>query len=244
MYFLPAVDILDGKAVRLSRGDYNKVTVYNEDPALQAQLFEEDGATWLHVVDLDGARDGAQSNADAIQAILQRTSLKVEVGGGLRTLDDLRRMADLGVTRMVLGTALVANPDMAQAAREEFGPDLLAAGIDAKGGEVKVEGWLQGSGISALDLAARMAAMGYEHLIYTDIARDGMQSGVLPSAYQEMAAAFGNPVIASGGVATLQDLIALAAVSDSIEGIISGRAIYEGSFSVADAVAVCSRSFR
>ncbi len=239
MHFLPAIDILDGQAVRLERGDYAKVTVYHDDPAEQAQLFEEDGAEWLHVVDLDGARDGACTNAAVIKRILQLTSLKVEVGGGLRTLDDLRRMADVGVTRMVLGTALVADPDFAQAAREEFGPDMLAAGVDAKDGDVKVEGWVQGAGITALELASAMADAGYEHLIYTDIARDGMRTGVAPAAYVEMAQAFRNPVIASGGVSTLEDIRELARASDALEGVIAGRAIYEGAFSVADAVAAC-----
>lgn len=239
MYLLPAIDILDGQAVRLERGDYEKVTVYHDDPAQQAQLFEEDGATWLHVVDLDGAREGKCLNADVIDRILKLTNLKVEVGGGLRTLDDLRRMADLGVMRMVLGTALVTDPDLAQAAREEFGPDMLAAGIDAKGGDVKVEGWVQGAGVNALELAERMANAGYEHLIYTDIARDGMQTGIAPAAYVEMAQSFRNPVIASGGISTLEDIRELAKVSDAIEGVIAGRAIYEGSFSVQDAVAAC-----
>lgn len=239
MHFLPAIDILDGQAVRLERGDYAKVTVYHDDPAEQAQLFEEDGATWIHVVDLDGARDGAAANADVISRMLKLTSLSIEVGGGLRTLDDLRRMADLGVARMVLGTSLVTDPDLAQAAREEFGPEMLAAGIDAKGGDVKVEGWVQGAGVNALELAGSVADMGYEHLIYTDIARDGMQTGIAPAAYVEMSQAFRNPVIASGGVSTLDDIRALAQVSDAIEGVIAGRAIYEGSFSVQDGVAVC-----
>lgn len=239
MYLLPAIDILDGRAVRLARGDYAKVTVYHDDPASQAQRFEEDGAHWIHVVDLDGARDGTSGNADIIARICKLTSLNVEVGGGLRTLDDLRRMADAGATRMVLGTALVTSPDFAQAAREEFGPDMLAAGVDAEGGDVKVEGWVQGAGISALELAARMADAGYEHLIYTDIARDGMQTGIAPAAYVEMAQAFGNPVIASGGISSLADIRELAKVSDAIEGVIAGRAIYEGAFSVADGVAAC-----
>ncbi len=239
MYLLPAIDILDGHAVRLERGDYEKVTVYHDDPAQQAQLFEEDGAQWLHVVDLDGARAGSQGNAEVIARILRLTGLSVEVGGGLRTLDDLRRMADLGVARMVLGTALASDPDLAQAAREEFGPDMVVAGIDAEGGDVKVEGWVQGAGVSALELAASVGKMGYEHLVYTDISRDGMRTGVAPAAYVEMAEAFGNPVIASGGISSLEDISELAKVSDAIEGVIAGRAIYEGAFSVADGVAAC-----
>lgn len=239
MYLLPAIDILDGRAVRLARGDYSKVTVYNEDPALQAQLFEEDGAKWLHVVDLDGARSGAQENLAVVERILKRTDLHVEVGGGVRDMDAIHRLADIGVNRVVLGTALVKDPELAAAAIEEFGADMLAAGIDAKDGNVKVEGWVEGAEVSALELAQKMALLGYEHLIYTDIARDGMQTGVAPAAYVEMYQAFGNPVIASGGISAIADISELAKVSEAIEGIIAGRAIYEGSFSVADGVAAC-----
>ncbi len=239
MYLLPAIDILDGRAVRLERGDYSRVTVYNDDPALQAQLFEEDGAEWLHVVDLDGAKSGAQENLSVIERILKLTSLKVEVGGGVRNMDAIRRLADAGVNRVVLGTALVKDPDFAMAALEEFGADMLACGIDAKDGNVKVEGWVQGAETSALELAQRMAGVGYEHLIYTDIARDGMQTGIAPAAYVEMYQAFMNPVIASGGISSIADIEELAKVSDAIEGVIAGRAIYEGAFSVADGVAAC-----
>lgn len=239
MYFLPAIDILDGQVARLAQGDYDRATIYNADVALQAQIFEEDGADWLHVVDLNGAESGDTKNIQIIQEVLKRTSLKVEVGGGIRSLDSIRRLADAGVARVVLGTALVKDPDFAQAAREEFGPDMLACGIDALNGEVKVEGWKEGSGISALDLAGQMADLGYEHLVFTDIARDGMQTGIDPDAYVEMFKAFRNPVIASGGIATLSDIQTLAQIEDAIEGVIAGRAIYEGAFSVANAVAVC-----
>jgi phosphoribosylformimino-5-aminoimidazole carboxamide ribotide isomerase len=242
MYFLPAIDILGGKVVRLAEGDYSKVTTYNYDPVAQAQQLEEAGAKWLHVVDLDGAKMGTPANAAAVRAILQNTSLKVEVGGGIRDIDAVRRLADVGVTRVVLGTALVKDPDFAQAAREEFGPDMLAAGIDARDGIVQVEGWVQGASVSALELASRMAGIGYEHLIYTDIARDGMQTGIAPAAYVEMSQAFGNPVIASGGIASLDDIVELLHVSDAIEGVIAGRAIYEGNFSVAAAVAACEQT--
>lgn len=239
MYLLPAIDILDGKAVRLERGDYSKVTVYQDDPALQAQLFEEDGADWIHVVDLDGAKEGEPQNLEVVKRILQRTKLKVEAGGGVRTLDTCRRLADAGVTRMVLGTALVKDPEMAQAAREEFGPDMLSAGIDADKHDVKIEGWVQGAGVDALELAGRMRDIGFEHMMYTDISRDGMRTGIASAAYVEMAQAFGNPVIASGGIAMLADIVELSRVADAIEGVIVGRAIYEGAFSVQDAVAAC-----
>ena len=231
MYLLPAIDLLDGRAVRLAKGDYDAVTVYNDDPAYQAQLFEEAGATWLHVVDLDGAKSGNPDN------------LKVEVGGGVRSLEAADRLLDAGATRVILGTALVRDPDFAQAVIEKFGPDALVAGIDAKAGEAAVAGWTEGSGVAAADLARRMAAMGYEHLVYTDIARDGMQTGVENDAYAKMAAAFGNPVIVSGGIATAADIRALAPIADAVEGVITGRAIYEGTLTVADGVAACDGTF-
>lgn len=238
MYLLPAIDILDGRAVRLAKGDYNQVTVYNEDPAAQAQIFEEAGAEWIHMVDLNGAKSGLPENIEIIERILRRTKLKIEVGGGLRSLDVLARLADAGVSRMVLGTALVRDPEFAQAAIETYG-DMLAAGIDAKGGEVAVAGWREGSGVAATDLAAEMSKLGYRHLIYTDIARDGMQTGIEREAYERMAAAFGHPVIASGGVASIADIERLAPVAASIEGIITGRAIYEGTLDLAEGVAAC-----
>ena len=239
MYLLPAVDILDGRAVRLSKGDYNAVTTYNDDPIAQAQAFEQQGATWLHVVDLNGAKSGIPENAAIIQQILTKTQLKVEVGGGLRSLEACERLAQAGVTRMVLGTALVRDPEFAQAAIETYG-DMLTAGIDAKGGEVAVAGWIEGSGIAATELASRMATLGYKHLVYTDIARDGMQTGIDPQAYVAMAQAFRNPVIASGGVASVADIENLASCAGAIEGVIAGRSIYEGTLDVVEGIAKCA----
>ena len=244
MYLLPAIDILDGRAVRLARGDYDAVTVYHDDPATQAQLFEEDGASWIHVVDLNGAKSGNPDNIEVVRRILARTKLKVEVGGGVRSLEVADRLLDAGATRVILGTALVRDPDFAQAAIEKFGADALVAGIDAKAGEAAVAGWTEGSGVAAADLARRMAGLGYEHIVYTDIARDGMQTGVENSAYARMAAAFGNPVIVSGGIATAADIAALAPIADAVEGVIAGRAIYEGTLSVADGVAACQGTYR
>ncbi len=241
MYLLPAIDILDGKAVRLGQGDYDRVTVYNDDPVEQAKVFEDAGAEWLHMVDLDGAKSGNADNIAVVEAILAATNLKVEVGGGIRSLPVIERLVNAGASRLVLGTALVRDRDFAQAAVEQYG-DMLAAGIDAKDGEVAVSGWIEGSGIGALDLAAQMAALGYTHLVYTDIARDGMQTGIDEQAYVRMAAAFGHPVIASGGVAGLDDIVRLAEVADSIEGVIAGRAIYEGGLLVEEAIAACKEA--
>lgn len=235
---LPAIDILQGKAVRLAKGDYNAVTVYHDDPVAQAQIFADAGARWIHVVDLDGARSGVPENIALIEAIIRETDLQVEVGGGVRSLEVIRRLANAGVSRVVLGTALVTDQAFARDALDEFG-DLLCAGIDARGGEVAVAGWCEGSGIAAQELARTMGSWGFKHLVYTDIARDGMQTGIDPAAYVAMAQAFGNPVTASGGVASLADIEALAQVADSIEGVIAGRAVYEKTLDVAQAIAVC-----
>lgn len=242
MYLLPAIDILGGKAVRLQKGDYSKVTVYNDDPVSQARAFAQAGAEWVHVVDLDGARSGIPENAVIVERIVAESGLKVEVGGGIRTLDTLKRYADLGAARMVLGTALVNDPDLARAAVDLVGGDRLTAGIDAKNGEVAVSGWIEGSGVDASDLARAMANAGFVHLVYTDIARDGMQTGVDPQAYRRMAEAFGHPVIASGGVSCAADIAALAPVAASIEGVITGRAIYEGTLTVTEGVAACKEA--
>ena len=241
MYLLPAIDILDGKAVRLAKGDYDRVTVYNEDPVEQALVFEDAGAEWIHMVDLDGAKTGEPANIRIVERILAKTNLNIEVGGGIRSLDVCARLADAGVARMVLGTALVRDPDFAQAAIEEYG-DMLAAGIDAKDGEVAVVGWREGAGIAAAELASSMAALGYAHLVYTDIARDGMQTGIEREAYERMAAAFGHPVIASGGVASMQDIVRLAPIAHSIEGIIAGRAVYEGTLPLEEAIVACKEA--
>ena len=241
MYLLPAIDILGGKAVRLAKGDYAQVTVYNDNPVEQAKVFEDAGAEWIHMVDLDGARTGEPANIGIVERILAQTSLNVEIGGGIRTLDVCERLVQAGANRLVLGTALVRDPDFAQAAIERYG-DALAAGIDAKGGEVAVAGWIEGSGVAATELAARMAALGYRHLVYTDIARDGMQTGIEREAYERMAAAFGHPVIASGGVASMDDIARLAPVAASIEGIITGRAIYEGTLPLREAIEACKEA--
>ena len=240
MYLLPAIDILEGRAVRLAKGDYSQVTVYNDDPVDQALRFEAQGATWIHVVDLDGARTGVPENIAIVERIVRETSLSVEIGGGIRTLKTLERLADVGAARMVLGTALVNDPELARAAVESVGGDRLTAGIDAKGGEVAVSGWIEGSGVAATDLARAMGAAGFKHIVYTDIARDGMQTGLDVQAYVQMAEAFGHPVIASGGVASVADIERLAPVAASIEGVITGRAVYEETLTVEEGVAACA----
>jgi phosphoribosylformimino-5-aminoimidazole carboxamide ribotide isomerase len=237
MYLLPAIDLLEGKAVRLARGDYAAVTVYNEDPVEQARAFKEAGAAWLHVVDLDGARSGVPTNSALIERIIAATGLAVEVGGGVRSLEAIERLEQAGASRVVIGTKLATDPDFARAALGRFG-GLICAGVDARGGEVAIEGWRAGSGILAAKLIEELKAWGVCHLVYTDIARDGMQTGIDTAAYGRMAESAGFPVTASGGISTLADLRALKALGDSaIEGAITGRALYEGAFTVEEALA-------
>ena len=236
MILLPAIDLLDGNVVRLAQGDYDRVTVYSNDPVAQARDFEEQGATWLHVVDLDGARDGIPGNIDLIERIVSETNLSVEVGGGIRSMDTCERYAQAGVDHMVLGTALVRDPDFARAAAEKYG-DLIVAGIDARGGEVAISGWLEGSSIPADQLARDLMGLGISMFVYTDISRDGMRTGIDAEAYRLLAERSGADVIASGGISSLDDLRALKATG-AIWGAIAGRALYEGEFTVAEAVAL------
>lgn len=242
MELLPAIDILGGKAVRLAKGDYHAVTVYNEDPVAQAACFKEQGARWIHVVDLDGARSGVPENITIIERIIHETGLRIEVGGGIRSLETIERLASAGVSRVVLGTTLVTNPEFTHAALKAY-PEMLTAGIDAKNGEVAVAGWREGAGVPADELIAEVGKLGFKHLVYTDIARDGMQTGIDAARYAEVARIFGNPVIASGGVASLADVEHLAQVSDAIEGVIAGRAVYEGSLDVEAALARCAETY-
>lgn len=239
MYLLPAIDILGGRVVRLARGDYEAVTVYGEDPASQAITFAEQGATWVHVVDLDGARLGKPENAQVIKRIIAESGLHVEVGGGIRTLQAVEELLEAGASRLVLGTSLVRDPSFARAAVARFGGDCFTAGIDAKGGEVAIEGWREGAGVDAAELAREMVQAGFRHLVYTDIARDGMQTGVDSADYARMARAFGHPVIVSGGISCEEDIRRLAPAAASIEGVIAGRAVYEGTLTVADGVRAC-----
>lgn len=242
MDLLPAIDILDGKAVRLAKGDYNAVTVYNESPVAQAAQFKEQGARWIHVVDLNGARSGVPENIALIEQIIHETGLHIEVGGGIRSLDTIKRLAQAGVSRVVLGTTLVTDQEFAKQALAEF-PDMLTAGIDAKNGEVAVAGWREGAGVPAEELIAEVGRLGFKHLVYTDISRDGMQTGIDAKRYVEVSRVFGHPVIASGGVASLDDIKNLSAVAESIEGVIAGRAVYEGSLDVKEALTLCERTY-
>lgn len=240
MILYPAIDILGGKVVRLSQGDYDAATVYDDDPVAQARDFAAQGATWVHVVDLEGARGGATTCVETVRRIRAESGLKVEVGGGIRTMEAVESYASAGVERIVLGTALVKTPAFAEQAAHAFG-ERIVAGIDARDGRVATEGWLEVSEVSAVQLARHCRELGMRSVVYTDIARDGMQTGVDAVAYAEFARQTGMDVSASGGIASLDDLAALARTG-RVAGVVVGRALYEGNFTVSKALRVIAEA--
>jgi phosphoribosylformimino-5-aminoimidazole carboxamide ribotide isomerase len=235
MILYPAIDLKDGACVRLRRGEMDDATVFNDDPGAQAKQFADAGCEWIHVVDLNGAFAGKPVNGDAVDAILAAVDVPVQLGGGIRTLETAANWIERGVSRIVLGTVAVKDPAMVIAACRRW-PGKVAVGIDARGGRVAVEGWAEQSEMTAQDLAARFADAGVAAIVYTDIDRDGMMRGVNVDGTAALAAATAIPVIASGGVASLDDLVALKA-RGNIAGAISGRALYDGSLDLAAAVA-------
>ncbi|MEO5335467.1 MAG: 1-(5-phosphoribosyl)-5-[(5-phosphoribosylamino)methylideneamino]imidazole-4-carboxamide isomerase [Magnetospirillum sp. WYHS-4] len=237
MIFLPAIDLKDGQCVRLLRGEMDKATVFGDDPAAQARKFQDAGCEWLHVVDLNGAFAGRPVNADAVLAILAAVAMKIELGGGIRTLETVDFWLGQGVARVILGTVALRDPDLVKEACRRH-PGRVAVGIDAKDGFVAVEGWAEVSAMTALDLARRFEDAGVSAIVYTDIARDGAMQGPNTEATVALARAVSIPVIASGGVSSMADLAALkAAGGDILEGAISGRAVYDGRIDPAAAVA-------
>ena len=238
MILFPAIDIRNGRCVRLTEGKFECETVFAEDPAEMAVRWADAGAEYLHVVDLDGALAGQSSNTEVIKRILAKVKIPVQVGGGIRTLANIEKMLALGVTRVILGSVAVRDPELVREACQKF-PGQVVVGIDAKNGEVAVEGWGIGGGIGAVELAKKMAAVGVEHIIFTDISRDGMLSGVNVEATAELAKTSGIKVIASGGVSSLADIKALQAhAADGIEGCIIGKAIYTDALDLKEALAV------
>jgi phosphoribosylformimino-5-aminoimidazole carboxamide ribotide isomerase len=224
----PAIDLKGGKVVRLKRGEMDQATVYAEDPAAQAAAFAAQGFGWVHVVDLDGAFAGRPANAEAVRGILAAVpGLPVQLGGGIRDMKTADAWLSAGVARIILGSAAVKDPDFARAACKAF-PGRVALGLDARDGFVATEGWAETSGVTATDLALRYADAGAAAIIYTDIARDGMLAGVNVAQTAALARATAIPVIASGGVAGLEDIVALRAAQAGIAGAILGRALYDG----------------
>lgn len=235
MILYPAIDLKDGQCVRLLHGDMDKATVFNDSPANQAAQFEAAGFEYLHVVDLNGAIEGRAVNGPAVSAILGAVNFPVQLGGGIRTLANVETWLEAGVARVILGTIAVRDPDLVKEAARRH-PGRVAVGIDARDGLVAVEGWVATSTLSAVDLARRFEDAGVAAIIFTDIARDGALTGVNVSATSELAAQVSIPVIASGGVAGVQDIVDLKA-RGNVAGAILGRSLYAGTIQPAEALA-------
>ncbi|ANM08499.1 MULTISPECIES: 1-(5-phosphoribosyl)-5-[(5-phosphoribosylamino)methylideneamino]imidazole-4-carboxamide isomerase [unclassified Rhizobium] len=242
MILFPAIDLKGGQCVRLKLGDMQQATVYNTDPAAQAKSFEDQGFEWLHVVDLDGAFAGHSANGDAVEAILKATKNPVQLGGGIRTLDHIEAWLVRGLRRVILGTVAVRNPDLVIEACRKF-PGHVAVGIDAKGGKVAVEGWAEASELGIVELARKFEGAGVSAIIYTDIDRDGILTGINWASTLALADAVSIPVIASGGLASIEDIKRmLQPDAQKLEGAISGRALYDGRIDPAEALALIKAS--
>ena len=226
MIIYPAIDLLDGQCVRLSQGRYDQVTVYSDDPAAIAAGFAADGAKWIHMVDLNAAKTGIPANQSVIEAVVRQTGLKVQTGGGIRNLDTLRRLIEeIGVSRCVIGTSAIRDRAFTQKALALYG-DKIAIGLDARNGEIAVDGWTSGSGINVIEFALIMKGIGAQTIIYTDIARDGMLTGPAAESTKELVEATGLSVIASGGIGSQEDITLIS--TSGCSGVIVGKAIYEG----------------
>ena len=223
---IPAVDILDGKCVRLEKGDFSKVTVYSDEPVKMAQKWQDKGYKWLHVVDLDGAKTGTQKNLLIVKEIAKKISIPIEVSGGLRGLDRIKELFDCGVSRVILGTVAFENLSLIKTICDAYG-DKVAIGIDARKDIVLKKGWLEKTSLKAIDIARRLVDIGVKRFVYTDISRDGMMSGPNYSAIKKFASSVTVPVTASGGVTTDQDIEKLAKIKN-VDSCIVGRAVYEG----------------
>jgi phosphoribosylformimino-5-aminoimidazole carboxamide ribotide isomerase len=238
MIFFPAIDLKAGQCVRLVHGDMEQATVFNDNPAAQAKAFADAGCTWLHMVDLDGAFAGQPENADAVTAVLGAVDIKVQLGGGIRNMQTIEGWLERGLERVILGTVAVRDPDLVVAACKAF-PGHVALGIDARDGFVAVQGWAEATELKTEDLARRFEDAGAAALIFTDIGRDGAMQGPNLDATLSLADAVDIPVILSGGVSSMDDLKAvIAADRGKLEGVISGRAVYDGRIDPRKAVAL------
>ena len=235
MLIFPAIDLLEGQAVRLLKGDYTQKTVYSDDPVQVAKDFKAQGATCIHIVDLEGAKDGTTPNLPIVCAIKEQTNLFCEIGGGIRSMDVIRRYMDAGIDRVILGTAAVADKELLQQAVAEYG-EKIAVGVDIKDGKVAVKGWLVDSGLDAFDFCREMVAIGIKTLICTDISKDGAMQGTNRELYRELAKDFSVQITASGGVSTIDDVKALRAMD--LYGAIIGKAYYIKAIDLAEAIEV------
>ena len=240
MILYPAIDLKDGQCVRLVRGAMDQATVFNDNPAGQASAFQGAGCQWLHLVDLNGAFAGQPVNGAAVETILGAITIPAQLGGGIRDMGTIEMWLGKGLARVILGTVAVRDPDLVQAAARAF-PGQVAVGIDARGGQVAVEGWAKTTEITALDLARRFEDAGVAAIIYTDIDRDGAMQGPNVEATAALARAVSIPIIASGGVSSMGDLRALKACGAPLDGVISGRALYDGRIDAAKAVMLLAK---
>jgi phosphoribosylformimino-5-aminoimidazole carboxamide ribotide isomerase len=242
MILFPALDLKGGQCVRLKLGEMASATVYNEDPAAQAKSFEDQGFEWLHVVDLDGAFAGESRNGAAVEAILAATKNPVQLGGGIRSMAHIEAWLEKGLARVILGTVAVRDPALVVEACKAF-PGRIAVGIDARGGKVAVEGWAEASELGAIELARKFEGAGVAAIVYTDIDRDGVLAGINWNATIDMAEAVSIPVIASGGLASMADIVRMT-MPDArrLEGAISGRALYDGRIDPEEALAVLRKT--
>jgi phosphoribosylformimino-5-aminoimidazole carboxamide ribotide isomerase len=232
----PAIDMRDGKCVRLMQGDYNQETIYGDSPFDMAKQFADQGAEWIHMVDLDGAKDGRKINHEHVLRVAKELSAKVQIGGGIRSMEDVSYYLDNGVDRVILGSAAVSDPEFVREALQRYGGSRVAIGLDARDGFVATEGWLETSHIRAVDLAKRLGEEGAETFIFTDISKDGMLQGPNVEAIGELARITGKEVIASGGVSSVEDLTELKNDKRGIAGAIIGKALYTDRFTLAEAL--------
>ncbi|MDA8402850.1 MAG: 1-(5-phosphoribosyl)-5-[(5-phosphoribosylamino)methylideneamino]imidazole-4-carboxamide isomerase [Desulfobacteraceae bacterium] len=241
MIVIPAIDIKNGKCVRLLQGRMDAETVFSDDPAAMGARWAAEGARLIHVVDLDGAVDKRPVNLRTIRDIIDRVHVPIQVGGGIRDMETIRMYMDQGVSRVVIGTEAIKNPDLVKNACREF-PDRIVVGIDAKGGMVAIEGWTQTTGVTAVDLARQFEGCGVAAINFTDIERDGMRTGPNLKETEKLAASISIPVVASGGVSSIEDIIHLAPLEAAgVVGVITGRALYDGSLDLKAAIAILSR---
>lgn len=239
MIIYPAIDIRGGKAVRLIEGDYNRETVFDADPLDAALRWQADGAEWIHIVDLDGARDGIRANANVIARIRQETTVKIQLGGGMRTMSDIDAAASLGIDRIVIGSSAVNNPQLVDHAVAFYG-QRVAVGLDARDGRLATHGWTEQSDISAVEAGKRFSTLGVKHIVFTDIGRDGKLEGPNISALGEMIQQAHTNIIASGGVSSLDDLHAIKAAGAA--GVIIGAALYHKRITLSEALTIGAQS--
>ena len=234
MQLYPAIDLKDGKSVRLKQGEFKEITVYCEEPYKVAKYFEDNGASFIHLVDLDGALEGHSVNEETIKKIVANVNIPCELGGGIRTMEDIERVLSYGINRVIIGTKAVKDPSFVEEAVKRFGADRIVVGVDAKNGMVAIEGWEKLSDQTALSMCLSMKEMGVKNIVYTDISKDGMLMGPNVAMTQELTEKTGMNIIASGGVSSMEDLRNLN--NAGIKGAIIGKAIYENRVTVKEAV--------